>query len=380
MIILHILSNWKWTERSEPSALLARAQQDAGMQIHFFCDRAPVGAEGTVADRAGAFGLPVTSMALPKHARLWDTWRGVRALRRHLMTIKPDVVHCHMPGAHWIAALAARSVQPASCLIRSCYDPEGHELGKREHWLRRPVADGVIVIADPARQRLEQCGIDPARIAVIEPGIDLERFTADGIRRDTPRQRWDLATDAFVIGMVTRIRRDRGTHLAVDLLDTLRDRLPQARVLLVGRGSAVEIRHAVTQPAARRNVADRLIMAGYQIGDDLVAAYRAMDVLFYPRPGTDRSCRTIREAMAAGLPVLAGNEGFVPNLVADGITGFVSDLSTGSLTARIIDLASKPQLRQRMATAAMSAARKRFDLNRQAQRTIAFYRNVIQGT
>lgn len=84
--------------------------------------------------------------------------------------------------------------------------------------------------------------------------------------------------------------------------------------------------------------------------------------------------------MAAGLPVLAGNEGFVPNLVADGVTGYISDLSTGSPTAKIIDLAANPQLRERMATAAMSAARKRFDLNGQAQRTIDFYRNVMQGT
>ena len=39
-------------------------------------------------------------------------------------------------------------------------------------------------------------------------------------------------------------------------------------------------------------------------GDDLVAAYRAMHALAYPVPGTDQTCRTVREAMAAGVPIV----------------------------------------------------------------------------
>ncbi len=377
MVILHLLSSWKWTERSEPSVLLARAQQVAGQRIHFVCDRSPAGAGKTVAERARAFGVNVSESNLPKHLNVASMRHGVRELRAKIKAVNPDVIHCHMAGAHIYAALACRRLPRAPLLIRSCYDPDGRELGLRERLARRPAADGFVVITNEAQQRLTRRRIEPRRIAVVEPGIDLERFSASGSSGDNPRERWNLEPDAFVVGMVTRIRRSRGTHFAVELLASLCDELPRLRVLLVGRGTANEIRRSVTDPATRKGVAERLIMAGYQDGNDLVAAYRAMDVLFYPKPGTDRSCRTIREAMASGLPVIAGRDGFIPHLVNDGVTGYLTDLTPGTLAEKTLTLASDRQLRDRMAAAAFATAKERFDLNYQAQRTIDFYRCLL---
>ncbi len=377
MVVLHLLSNWLWTERSEPSALLARAQQALGLQVCFACDRAPVTAEGTVSDRARAMGMNVVSLDLPKHLQVNTLRNSIRGLRGQIERLTPDVIHCHMPGAHLYAALACHNVTRTPLLIRSCYDPDARELGVRERLARRPAADGIIVITNVAQQRLARRRIDPGCIAVIEPGIDLQRFSAAIEDRDNLRKRWELKPDDFVVGMVTRIRQSRGTHIAVELLAALRHKLPQARVLLVGRGSAAEIQRSVTGPAARMGVADRLIMAGYQDGNDLVAAYRAMNVLFYPRPGTDRSCRTIREAMAAGLPVLAGREGFISHLVSDGVTGYLTDLSTGMLAEKVLTLATDRHVRDRMAAASAATAGERFDMNLQAQRTIDFYRCLL---
>ena len=38
---------------------------------------------------------------------------------------------------------------------------------------------------------------------------------------------------------------------------------------------------------------ERIVMAGYREQDHLVAAYRAIDVLIYPIPGSDKSCWTV---------------------------------------------------------------------------------------
>lgn len=376
MFVLHVLSNWKWTERSEPAALLARAQQADGIDVHFACDRGPSGAKETVADHVDRFGLPFTATHLPKHTEPLATWRGVRALRKQLKMTKPDVVHCHLPNAHLIAALAARGLQPASLLVRSCYDHDARELGLRERFWRRPFSDGVVVIGETARSRVERLGFPPEQIAVIEPGIDLDRFAPGCVSRSTARQRWGISDTTFVIGLVTRIRRDRGTGLAVELLQALKPALPHVCVLLVGRGSPDEVRQTITEPAARLGVNDRLIMAGYQTGGDLVAAYRAMDVLLYPRPGTDRSCRTVREAMAAGLPVIAGNEGVLPDLVTAGKTGLIAELSAETLAAGLVDLARDPGALKRMAAAALQAARRRFDLTEKARLSADFYRRL----
>ena len=38
---------------------------------------------------------------------------------------------------------------------------------------------------------------------------------------------------------------------------------------------------------------DRIVMAGYREQDHLVATYRAMDVLIFLTPGSDKSCQTV---------------------------------------------------------------------------------------
>ena len=119
MVVLHLLSNWKWTERSEPSALLARAQQVAGLQVHFVCDRAPEGVEGTVPDRVRAMGLHVVPIGLPKHLHIGTLRYSIRELREQIERLNPDVIHCHMPGAHIYAALACRRLKAA--LINKLY-------------------------------------------------------------------------------------------------------------------------------------------------------------------------------------------------------------------------------------------------------------------
>lgn len=375
--IIHVLSNWKWTERSEPSALLARAQQAAGADVHYICGRGPPGVAGTVADRVRAMGLPVTEMELPKHVGWTTIWRSVRELRRHVDTIRPGVMHVHMSNAHLVAVLAMRACARMPLLIRSCYDPDGWELGRRERWLGRALTGGVVVINARARRHLvDHLGLDPERVALIEPGIDLDRFDPAARSPVAGRERWQLPADAFVIGMVTRIRLARRTDLGVKLIHALRTELPQCRLLLIGRGSAREVRRAVSEPAAYLGVSDRIIMAGYQVGEDLVAAYRAMDVLLYPLAGTDRSCRTVREAMAAGVPVLAGRSGFLPDLVADGVTGYLSDLSPEELAVMVRQLATNPEVLKKMADAARGTACARFRLADQALRCMAFYQKL----
>ncbi len=376
MVVLHLLGNWKWTERAEPAALLARTQQAAGINVMFLCDRGPAEAEGTVADRVREFGLPVTAMNLSKHIRFPGFPRSIRELRREIVRLDPDIVHCHMPSTHLVAAPAICLLKKRPLLVRACYDPDAAEMGLRERLLPRRFTDAFVVICQKARRRIERLGFAPQRIAVIEPGIDLARFSPSAESRYKARQRWNLPSQGPVIGMVSRIRRQRRIDLGIRLLHELRNFLPQARLLLVGRGSTAEVRRAASEPASRLGLTERVIMTGYQAGADLAAAYHAMDIFFYPCAGTDRSCRAVREAMAAGLPVIAGTEGFLPELVTDNVTGRLSSLSPGSLADIVREMACDGKARQRMGAASLQEALARFDLDKQARRNIVFYRQL----
>ena len=133
----------------------------------------------------------------------------------------------------------------------------------------------------------------------------------------------------------------------------------------------------VEKPARQMDIWDRIVMAGYCEGDRLVAAYRAMDVLVYASPGSDKSCRTVREAMAAGLPVIAPGIGFLPELIEDHVSGRLMDLSWESL-AKILEelIDDKVKLRE-MGRRSLKTSILRFSLMLQAERTLNFYQKLL---
>ena len=242
-----------------------------------------------------------------------------------------DILHAHMENAHLLAALARRRSTRKPALVVSHYNVEGPKRSLRTTILHRKATDACILITNQARRNtLSRFPIPPACAEIIGPGIDLDRFdpgrtVEEAFPRSIPEQ-------AFVIGMVTRIRSDRRVDLAISALELLKDRNPHVHLLIVGHGEEEE---ALRGQVKRAGIEDRVTWAGYCRGDQLVLAYRAMDLLFYPIPGTDQSCRTVREAMAAGVPVLASRTGFLTSLVEEEKTGYFTSLNAEDLADKL---------------------------------------------
>jgi glycosyltransferase involved in cell wall biosynthesis len=111
----------------------------------------------------------------------------------------------------------------------------------------------------------------------------------------------------------------------------------------------------------------RTVACYYQAADVYVHAARA-----------DTFPSTILEALACGTPVAATAVGGIPEQVEDGRTGFlVAPGDPHALAERLTQLLSDPVLRARMGGEAAAAARRQFDLDRQADAYLAWYRELI---
>jgi glycosyltransferase involved in cell wall biosynthesis len=133
----------------------------------------------------------------------------------------------------------------------------------------------------------------------------------------------------------------------------------------------------VGEEAARRiGVADAVTLPGYFLGDEYVGALRALDFLVYLVPGTDGTCRTVREALATGVPAIVSRRGLLPELVRDGETGLVVDEEPGALAAAMARLAEDEGLRRRMGASAALDARRRFAAEPAAAALAALYARV----
>lgn len=379
MKVLHLLSNWKWTERAEPAADLAAAQQKLGVEVAFVCGAQPgTSDENGVEFQVRHKGLEAIAIDFPKHFRPGAFARDIAAIRRLLLERRFDVVHTHMPNDHLAAAFARAGLSPRPPIVRSCYEPDGPEPGLRSRLLHTRATDGVVVLSERARSALKPW-LRSARpcVAVIEPAIDLDRFrpAAD---RTAARAGFGLAPDARVIGMVTRIRQARRVDVGIGAMRLLATRIPGIRMLLIGRGSEEAVESEVHRPIRAHGLEQVVLLPGYCRGERLVSAYAAMDLLLYPTPGTDKSCRTVREALACGVPVVAPPIGYLPELIRDGISGcLLPTLSAECAAGTIYRVITDPAILSDMKRAAGDEARKRFSLDRQARETIALYEDIL---
>jgi len=378
--ILHLLSNWKWTERSEPAVELAIAQQPLGANVCFVCDRSPTNTSKAVAPYAAARGVKsIVELHLPKHFCLSSIYSDVSRLRNFIQHFNPHIMHYHMSNAHLLGSLATMPAR-AFQRVRSCYDPSGPKRDLRSRFLYGHHTDGLVVIGQKAKARASKVyEFSDDRLLAAEPGVNLNRFTP-GQKLPPVGKDFALGHENFVIGLVTRIRQSRRIDVALGAVHLLSERFPNLRLLIVGRGRKGAKEEVVDGPARALGITDKVILPGYCEGDRLVAAYRAMDVLVYPMPGTDKTCRTVREALASGVPVIAPKIGFLPELLEDGINGRLIELSAQGLAGTLGELIKNPERLGQMAANATEGAKERFSTHRQARKVLAFYEKLLSGS
>jgi glycosyltransferase involved in cell wall biosynthesis len=127
----------------------------------------------------------------------------------------------------------------------------------------------------------------------------------------------------------------------------------------------------------RARLGDRATFLGWLGGEELPRAYASADVFLFAS-STDTYGQVILEAAASGLPVVAVAEGGPAALVENRHTGLLCRPDPDHLAGTLLRLASSPQLRRRLGTAAVPAARER-SWERSLEQLAAGYRRVVDA-
>jgi glycosyltransferase involved in cell wall biosynthesis len=225
-------------------------------------------------------------------------------------------------------------------------------------WLKRAAYSaifarcaGLVAWSNWTKQSfVEDYGCAEEDVAVIPPGIDLERFVAGDREHELPRI-------LFVGGDLVRKGGDT-------LLEVFRKRLRgKAELILVTRTAVAE------EPGVRvhQNVSAN--------SPELRELYATSDVFVLP---TRADCYSLvcMEALAASLPIVATRVGGIPDMVHVGSTGFLVDVDHPTELGDILEtLVGNPAQRQIMAKACRAEAIRRFDARANAQQLYDFVRS-----
>jgi D-inositol-3-phosphate glycosyltransferase len=198
---------------------------------------------------------------------------------------------------------------------------------------------------------------DPGEVAVIHPGVNLERFRP-GDGRSAARARLGLPQDAFVPLFAGRIQPLKAPDILLRAVALLVERDPSLRsrlfVPIVGgpSGSGLAKPEGLQKLAARLGIAD-IVHFQPPVGQERLADwFRAASTLVMPSYSESFGLVAI-EAQATGTPVVAAEVGGLPVAVRDERTGLlVPGHDPADYAAALHRLLADPALSARMGAAA----------------------------
>ncbi len=278
-------------------------------------------------------------------------------LDRHLADFEPDVVSWWAMGGMSLSLVerVRRRGVPGVAVIHDdwlVYGPRrdawtrlwagrGRHLARLAGPLSRVPTRVDVAAAVPlvfnsryTRRRASEAGIDTTGAAVISPGVD-ERFLSAA---DPQPWSWRLS-------YVGRVDENKGVDVAVAALSDLP---PEARLTIVGPGSASYLRR-LTDQAAALGVAHRVTFVGPRERDALPAVYADADAVLFPVRWEEPWGLVPLEAMGIGRPVVATGRGGSGEFLRDGDNALIVRPDDPAAVATVIRrLATDESLRMRL--------------------------------
>jgi D-inositol-3-phosphate glycosyltransferase len=219
-------------------------------------------------------------------------------------------------------------------------------------------ADRLIAnTSEEADELVRHYEADPGRVAVVHPGVNLDRFR-QGDGRAAARARLGLPQDALIPLFAGRIQPLKAPDVLLRAVAVLLEERPELRsnivVPVVGgpSGSGLAKPEGLQKLAARLGIADVVCFRPPVDQEQLADWFRAASVLVMPSYSESFGLVAI-EAQAAGTPVLAAAVGGLPVAVRDKETGFLVSGHDPVDYARVLrDFADDRALPGRMGAAA----------------------------
>jgi glycosyltransferase involved in cell wall biosynthesis len=231
-------------------------------------------------------------------------------------------------------------------------------------FLRSLRLDRAIFSSRALRDAYAARGFPMASPAVIHPGVSITRFVP---RADTSVAR---ARRLLYVG---RLVEEKGVQTLLRAMQRLVQHYGHAGLRLTLLGDAPN-RHSgfcqgLTRLVTEAGLHSAVQFAGKVAAAQVVNAYHAHDILVFPSLWDEPFSRTLLEAMASGMTVVATATGGSGEILRDGENSLVFRAGDDQALAGCIDrLIRDPQLCRRLAVNATDTVRRAFDLRQMIDR------------
>lgn len=339
--------------------ILARGLRERGHRQLIVC---PEGTE--LESRANAEGF--SAFPLPAHDPLHA--HGIAQLRQHLSLEPADILHAHDGKGQTLSWLASLGMPTRRVASRRVTFLPARRLDYRLKYGR--TCHGVIAISEFIRDLVIQSGVPGENIEVIPDGIDIPRELPGPDVRKRARTQWGFEENDFVVGHLGTFTAEKGQELAVEAILQLQERIPEARLFLVGHGP---FRTAAALVSKLKEARDAVRLENFV--ENPAEFFAALDLFIMPSRSEGLGSSVLL-AMAYGLPVVATRVGGLPEVVEEGVTGWLVEPGSARHLAQGIAEAYSDGARRREFGARARERVQKFSSAIMVERTESFYQRL----
>lgn len=304
---------------------------------------------------AGGFDeVPMPGIPIPGYSFLRLGLPARASLERRWRSDRPDLVHVATEGP--LGASAVGAALRLGVPVTSSYHTQFHAYA--EHYglglLRRPVLAWLRRLHNRTRRTFaptkELCAelgrLGFRRLSVLSRGVD--RHFSPGSRSEALRCDWGAAPGDPVVLHAGRMAEEKNYPLLLETFRAMRAAEPRLRCVLVGDGPL--------RPKLKRDF-PWASFAGFMDRPQLARYYASADIYVHPSL-TETFGNVLTEAMASGLAVAAFDYAAARQFIRTGVNGIaVPRDRPADLIAAAVRLATEPELRARLGSAATNLAR-----------------------
>ena len=244
------------------------------------------------------------------------------------------------------------------------------------HYKKHPLSEVMgwgkyVIVASNAmaKHMTGAFGVPRERIRLIPRGVDLARFSF----RD-PQSHYPVN---FTIGMVSRITPLKGHSDLIKAAAMLKGKIPGLKVLIVGDAPKDKYRDELEMLSKRLGLSGIAEFTGAR--EDIPSVMASLDILVSATTTPEAFGRSIIEAQASGVPVVATRVGGVVDIIEDGKNGLLCHpLDPREMAEQIYALYLKRDLWTSIAIEGRKRVKADYSLEQMMAKTMAVYEEAMK--
>ena len=296
-----------------------------------------------------------------------------RETRRILNAEQPKLVHMHSRrGADTLGGLAAKASAVPAVLSRRV-DNREHPLAIR---FKYPLYRQVIGISQAICHVLSEQGVDQTRLHCVHSTVDSDNFDTSTDNRRRARRalntEYGIPADHLLLAVVAQLIPRKGHRQLLSVLPAVIARQPKLSLLIFGQGPE---RDAIAAQIDSLGLAKHVQLAGFK--SDLDRDLMGIDIIVHPAEKEGLGVALLK-ASAAGVPIIAGRAGGIPEIVQHEKNGLLfTPGDNAQLQAALELLINAPLQRQAMGAAGIQIAQNQFSIEAMVDGNLAVYQQAL---